>query len=96
MGRKNMGSVLKRYVENRYRPGKRDLYAAFILRCLEMTAPSGKLAMVTQQSWMFLRSFVEMRAVDEDKLKDLGTGAFKGLLRDTTIETLAASGRACI
>jgi hypothetical protein len=79
-------------VENRYRPGKRDLYAAFILRCLEMTAPSGKLAMVTQQSWMFLRSFVEMRAVDEDKLKDLGTGAFKGLLRDTTIETLAHLG----
>ena len=92
MGSKNMGPELKRYVENRYRPGKRDLYAAFILRCLEMTAPSGKLAMVTQQSWMFLRSFVEMRAVDEDRLKDLGTGAFKGLLRDTTIETLAHLG----
>ncbi len=92
MGSKNMGPELKRYVENRYRPGKRDLYAAFILRCLEMTSPSGKLAMVTQQSWMFLRSFVEMRAVDEDKLKDLGTGTFKGLLRDTTIETLAHLG----
>ncbi len=63
MGSKNMGSVLKGYVENRYRPGKRDLYAAFILRCLEMTAPSGKLAMVTQQSCMFLRSFVEMRGL---------------------------------
>lgn len=32
MGSKNMGPMLKKYVEFHYTPGKRDLYAAFILR----------------------------------------------------------------
>ncbi|MBI4561963.1 MAG: hypothetical protein HY724_07945, partial [Candidatus Rokubacteria bacterium] len=32
MGSKNMGPVLKRHVERHFAPGKRDLYAAFILR----------------------------------------------------------------
>jgi hypothetical protein len=92
MGSKSMGPVLKRYVEAHYKPGKRDLYATFILRCLELAAPGGRVGMVTQQSWMFLRSFSELRAVDEDKVRELGKGAFKGLLRDTSIETLAHLG----
>lgn len=50
------------------------------------------MAMVTQQSWMFLRSFAELRAVDDDKLKKLKPGAFRGLLWNTTIETLAHLG----
>jgi len=92
MGSKSMGPVLKKYVEAHYKPGKRDLYAAFILRCLELAAAGGRVGMVTQQSWMFLRSYAELRAVDEDKAKELGKGAFKGVLRDTSIETLAHLG----
>jgi len=91
MGSKNMGPVVKRYVESHFTPGKRDLYAAFILRCLELAKPeTGRVAMVTQQSWMFLRSFVDLRALDEEKLKKV-TG-FKGILRETSIETLAHLG----
>lgn len=92
MGSKNMGPMLKKYVEIYYTAGKRDLYAAFILRCKELARVGGRVAMVTQQSWMFLRSFAELRAVEEDKLKKLKAGAFRGLLRDTTIETLAHLG----
>lgn len=92
MGSKNMGEMLKRYVEQHYTSGKRDLYAAFILRCKELAQAGGRVAMVTQQSWMFLRSFAELRAVEEYKLKKLKAGAFRGLLRDTTIETLAHLG----
>ncbi|RLC10932.1 MAG: BREX-1 system adenine-specific DNA-methyltransferase PglX [Deltaproteobacteria bacterium] len=92
MGSKNMGPTLKKYVEGQYKPGKRDLYAAFILRNLRLADDGGRVAMVTQQSWMFLRSFAELRQIDEDKLCKLGTHAFKGLLRDTTIETLAHLG----
>ena len=55
MGSKNMGPVVKRYVERHYVPGKRDIYAAFILRCLELARNRGRVAMVTQQTWMFLR-----------------------------------------
>jgi hypothetical protein len=87
-----MGQVLKRYVEAHYKPGKRDLYAAFILRCLELAKSGGQVAMVTQQSWMFLRSYADLRAVEEDKARELGKGVFKGILRDTSIETIAHLG----
>lgn len=91
MGSKNMGPVVKRYVEKHFASGKRDLYAAFILRCLELAKPeTGRVAMVTQQSWMFLRSFADLRALDEEKLKK-GSG-FRGILRETSIETLAHLG----
>jgi hypothetical protein len=64
MGSKNMGPLLKTYVQRHYPQGKRDLYAAFIQRCLHLTGHRGKVAMVTQQSWMFLRSFTELRKGD--------------------------------
>ncbi len=92
MGSKNMGPVLKKHVERHFSPGRRDLYAAFILECLRLAAPAtGRVAMVTQQSWMFLRSYADLRALDEDKRKKMPR-AFGGILRDTTIETLAHLG----
>jgi hypothetical protein len=92
MGSKNMGPVLKKHVERYFSAGKRDLYAAFILRCLRLAAPkTGRVAMVTQQSWMFLRSFADLRALDDDKRKKMPR-AFGGILRDTTIEALAHLG----
>lgn len=84
--------MLKKYVERHYAPGKRDLYAAFILRCRQLALPGGRVAMVTQQSWMFLRSFADLRAVGEDMLEKVGAGTFRGLLRDATVETLVHLG----
>ena len=86
MGSKNMGPVSKRYLERHYGAGKRDLYAAFILRNLELAGEGGRVAMVTQHSWMFLRSFADLRA------KERTAGGFGGLLRDITIEILAHLG----
>lgn len=91
MGSKNMGPVLKKFVERHFAPGKRDLYAAFILRCLELAADGGRVAMVTQQSWMFLRSFADLRALDEEKRQKAPRG-FGGVLRETMIEALAHLG----
>jgi hypothetical protein len=70
MGSGNIDAPLKRYIEQHYKPGKRDIYAAFILRCLELCCLDGRVAMITQQSWMFLRSFAEARAVPEEKLAE--------------------------
>src|SRR5207245_10376517 len=72
-----MGPRLKTYVQRHYSKGKRDLYAAFIQRCLQLAGHRGKVAMVTQQSWMFLRSFTELR---------------KGVLEQQSIECLAHLG----
>lgn len=91
MGSKNMGERLKKFVAGAYPQGKRDLYAAFILRCRELTGENGYVGMVTQQSWMFLRSFADLRALPAGKLSN-ARGAFTGLLRETTIETLAHLG----
>src|SRR6266536_3405079 len=68
MGSKNMDTPLKKYVEKYYPSGKRDLYAAFILRCIELCRPSGRVAMVTMQNWMFLRGFTDLRALSEQNL----------------------------
>lgn len=93
MGSKNMDTITLKYVERYYTSGKRDLYAAFILRCLELARPTGRVAMVTQQSWMFLSSYADLRAVPEDELtKTRERGAFTGLLRETKLETLAHLG----
>jgi hypothetical protein len=91
MGSKNMGKLLKGHVGKHFTAGKRDLYAAFILRCLQLATQGGRIAMVTQQSWMFLRSFADLRALDEEKLRKMPQG-FKGVLRETTIESLAHLG----
>jgi N-6 DNA Methylase len=92
MGSKNMGDEVKAYVQHHFVSGKRDLYAAFILRCVELARPTGRVAMVTQQSWMFLRSFAELRAVDAEKLPCLRSNDFKGLLRETMLETMVHLG----
>src|SRR6266487_4405847 len=93
MGNKNMDTPLKKYIEKHYPSGKRDLYAAFILRCIELCRLNGRVAMVTQQSWMFLRSFAELRALPEGKLgESYKKGMFSGLLRETSIEALAHLG----
>lgn len=91
MGSKNMGPVLKRHLERHFAAGKRDLYAAFVLRCLGLAGEGGRVAMVTQQSWMFLRSYAGLRARDEEKGKEALNG-FAGILRETTIEALAHLG----
>lgn len=92
IGFRTMGSALKKYVYRHYAPGKRDLYTAFILRCQELARKKGHIAMVTQHSWMFLSSFAKLRALEEEELRGVGPGVFKGLLRETTLETLAHLG----
>ncbi|MCI0407272.1 MAG: BREX-1 system adenine-specific DNA-methyltransferase PglX [Acidobacteria bacterium] len=91
MGSKNMDAILKKHVERHFPAGKRDLYAAFILRCLELARDSGRVAMVTQQSWMFLRSFSNLRALDDEKRRS-APRAFGGILRESTIEALVHLG----
>ena len=61
MGSRNMDMPLRSYVERYYRPGKRDLYATFILCCLELCQHHGSVAMITQQSWMFLGQLGKLR-----------------------------------
>jgi len=93
LGSKHMEDTLKRDVIRHYPSGKRDLYAAFILRCLELCQAGGRTAMVTMHGWMFLSSFAELRAIPEDKLiTQKVKNKFKGVLRATSIDILAHLG----
>ncbi len=93
LGKAYIGDFLKKYVMKHYPSGMRDLYAAFILRCLELCYPGGRVAMVTMHTWMFLQNYVMLRAVPEKKLAgEKKKGVFTGLLREVNIETLAHLG----
>ena len=49
--------------------------------------------MVTQQSWMFLRSFADLRAVPDERLAEARKQReFTGLLRETRLEGVAHLG----
>lgn len=95
-GSKSFNPGLKKFIDREYKDGKRDLYAAFILRCLDFTSSDGYLGMVTQQSWMFLKSFAELRKSLLDRtslatISHLGPSAFEeisGVLVNTTLVTL--------
>lgn len=59
-GRK-MNSRMKKLVAESYKAGKGDLYAAFILRCIELAAETGRVGMLTMHSFMFISSYEELR-----------------------------------
>lgn len=97
MGSKNMGDVIRPYVEKHYEPGKRDLYAAFMLRCRELCAENGRFGLVVPQPWMFVKSYEQLRYLTPEKLaekaKKAGADLFPGLLKLSAIEALAQLGR---
>jgi hypothetical protein len=82
MGSGNMGQRLKRFVTTAYPQGKRDLYAAFILRCLQLAQTNSYVGMVTQQSWIYKKDFDSLR----------GEKKGNGLLNNSIVESLADLG----
>ena len=49
------------YVKRHYPLGKADLYAAFLLRGLELVKEGGTSAMLTMRNWMFIKQYAELR-----------------------------------
>lgn len=52
---------LYKYVNKNYKDAKTDMFAVFILRCKEFLKKRGFQAMITQQAWMFLSSYENLR-----------------------------------
>ena len=53
MGSANMNLMLRGFIKNNYSDSKSDLFSVFIERSLNLAIPSGTVAMITMQSWMF-------------------------------------------
>ncbi len=86
---RDMNSNLKRFLEVNYPYGKRNLYAAFTLRCLEFLRNGGRLGIITGQTFMFISTFEKFRKVllKEGALETLvqfDYGLFPGVRVDTT------------
>lgn len=84
MGRRNINNKLRKYIDANFKESSFDLYAVFISQNLKMTKRNSYSAIVTMQSWMFLRSFSDLRkSILNNKtfinLLHLGAGAFEQL-----------------
>lgn len=81
--------VESQYLEATYPLGKADLYAAFLLRGLELVRPGGISAMLTMRNWMFIKQYAEFRKwlLEMHSLRSIGDvswGAFREM-RDNPV-----------
>ena len=72
------------HMELNYPLGKANLYAAFLLRGLELTKPGGLSTMLTMRNWMFLKQYARLREqlLEHYSLAAIGDfdrGAFEGI-----------------
>jgi hypothetical protein len=57
----NMNDTLSLFLSDSYSKEKGDLYSAFIRRCAEFARNEGHLGMITQQSFMFIATYENLR-----------------------------------
>lgn len=93
LDRRDYEPEMKRTLEIHCPDGKRNLYAAFLLRCLELLAPGGRLGIITPQTFMFLPSFTELRqslrnSAAVEMLSHTGLGTFVDAVVDCAFYTL--------
>lgn len=82
MSRRKMNDTLAKLLADLYPEGKGDLYAAFIVRALEMIKPNGYVGMLTMHSFMFISSYEPLREyitkqASIQTLAHLGPGLFE-------------------
>ncbi len=75
------------YVQKHYPLGKADLYAAFLLRGLQLVREGGVSAMLTMRNWMFIKQYAGLRkrlleSYDLRALGDFAVGAFDEVPND--------------
>lgn len=61
MGGGNMDARLSEYVKKNYPDSKSDLFAVFIERCCGFSKSNAYQAIITQQTWMFIASYENLR-----------------------------------
>jgi hypothetical protein len=82
------------WLKKHYPAGKADLFAAFLLRGLELTCLGGLSALLTMRNWMFIKTYQELREAilstyDLDVLLDLDRGAFAEVHNDVLAVSIA-------
>ena len=86
------------YIQTVYPLGKADLYAAFLLRGLELVRDGGVSAMLTMRNWMFGKQYAPLREhiltdFDVRALGDFAVGAFDEVPNDVLSVTVSVLHR---
>lgn len=87
------------YIEREYPLGKADVYAAFLLRGLDLVRPGGVSSMLTMRNWMFIKQYAWLRKhlLDTYNLRALGDfdrGAFEDVPDEVVSVAVASFARA--
>jgi type II restriction/modification system DNA methylase subunit YeeA len=81
MGHTSMAVKLSNFVKRNYPISKSDLFAVFIEKCNDLTKNGSFQSMITQQSWMFLSTYENLRKSflknDIVNMLHLGSKAFE-------------------
>jgi len=83
LGRRKLSSVMRAYLDCNYPAAKVDLCAAFMQRCIELTAPGGAIGFVTTDKWLRLAGYEGLRK---------GNATFRGLLGELSFQVLCELG----
>jgi hypothetical protein len=62
LGNRHLPAGMVAFLRRHYPDSRHDLYAAFLECGAARLAPHGRLALLTQQSWLFIRRFQALRA----------------------------------
>lgn len=89
MGPRNMGRSLKEFLTTEFAQSRGDLCVAFFMRIMELLRPGGRAGIVTQSSWMYLKTFRAwryevLRQYQLVEIADLGSGAFQDISGEKT------------
>lgn len=77
LSNRKMDNYLQAHVKDNYPDAKGDFYACFIQRCLELVSVKGYTGILTMQSFIFIRSYENLR---------------NWIIAEAAIETLAHAG----
>lgn len=88
-----------KYVATHYKLAKADLFAAFLLRGLQLVREHGVSAMLTMRNWMFIKQYSDLRqhllqTYDLRALGDFDRGAFEEILDEVVAVAAACFARA--
>ena len=87
-----------KYIEKQYPLGKADLFAAFLLRGLQLVREGGVSALLTMRNWMFIKQYSGLRqyllsTFDLRALGDFAVGAFDEVPNDVLSVTVSVMHR---
>jgi hypothetical protein len=90
---RDMNDELKKLVDTQYPDCKRNLYAPFVLRCLDLVTAGGRIGVITGQTFMFIKTFEKFRKLLLDQcviesLQQYDYGLFDGVRVDTAAYVL--------